>query len=194
MIIVLSGPGGVGKGTVAARLVDGDDGVVLSRSWTTRSRRPGESETAYTFVDRPTFEDRRDRGGFLEWNEFLGNLYGTPLPDHDLRDLVLEIDVNGAEQVVAVHPDALLLFVDAPDRAEQRRRLEERGDPPDAVQRRLDEGDRERARAGRLGFTVVVNDDLARCVAELRSVIDAHRADVRRTASGAKSTEMHGNR
>lgn len=196
MIIVLSGPGGVGKGTVAARLVDEDDGVVLSRSWTTRPRRPGEAETAYTFVDRRTFEDRRDRGGFLEWNEFLGNLYGTPLPDHDLRDLVLEIDVNGAEQVVAVHPDALLLFVDAPDRAEQRRRLEERGDPPDAVQRRLDEGDRERERAGRLGFTVVVNDDLARCVAELRSVIDARRAelDAHRTSLGAKSTEMHGNR
>jgi guanylate kinase len=189
MIIVLSGPGGVGKGTVAARLVDEDDGVVLSRSWTTRPRRPGESETAYTFVDRAAFEARRDRGGFLEWNELLGNLYGTPLPDHDLRDLVLEIDVNGAEQVVAVHPDALLLFVDAPDRAEQRRRLQERGDPPDAVQRRLDEGDRERERAGRLGFTVVVNDDLARCVAELRAVIDAHRAD-----RGAKSTEMHGNR
>jgi guanylate kinase len=176
MIIVLSGPGGVGKGTVVARLVAEDDGVVLSRSWTTRPRRPGESASAYHFVDRPTFEARRAAGGFLEWNEFLGNLYGTPVPELDPdRDLVLEIDVNGARQVLRTHPDALLLFVDAPDRAEQRRRLEERGDPPEAVAQRLAEGERERELAQDLGFRVVVNDDLARCVAELRAIIGAHR-------------------
>lgn len=184
MIIVLSGPGGVGKGTVVARLVHEDDGVVLSRSWTTRPRRPGEPETAYHFVDRSSFERRREEGGFLEWNEFLGNLYGTPLPDGDAAgDLVLEIDVNGARQVAAVHPDALLVFIDAPDRLEQRRRLEERGDPPDAVERRLAEGERERELAVELGFVFVVNDELDRCLAELRALIEGRRRLEGRTTS-----------
>ena len=106
MIIVISGPGGVGKGTVVARLIQSDPSLWLSTSWTTREPRPGESADAYTFVTRAEFEDHIRHDGFLEWAEFLDNLYGTPYPDADAAvDVVLEIDVQGMAQVQAREPD-----------------------------------------------------------------------------------------
>jgi guanylate kinase len=176
VIVVLSGPGGVGKGTIAARLVAEDPHVWLSRSWTTRARRPGEPDDAYVFVDRATFEAHIAAGGFLEWNEFLGNLYGTPVPDPPPgTDILLEIDVNGAQQVRERIPDALLLFVEAPDREVQRARLVGRGDPPEKVQARLDESEAEAALARTLDCTFLVNDDLDRAVAEIRKIIENNR-------------------
>ena len=92
-------------------------------------------------------------------------------------DVVLEIDVQGARQVRDQHPDALLLFVDAPDRAEQRRRLEVRGDPPDKVEQRLAIAEAEAAAARELGMRWVVNDDLERATLEVAAVIeDARRS------------------
>lgn len=176
MIIVISGPGGVGKGTLVSRLVARDPRLWLSRSWTTRAPRPGESPEAYSFVTPDRFQARIAAGGFLEWAPFLDYMQGTPTPeappDHDV---VLEIDVQGARQVVDQHPDALLLFIDAPTRDEQRRRLELRGDPPEKVAQRLAIAEAEAAAAAELGMRTIVNDDLERATSEVAQAIEAAR-------------------
>jgi guanylate kinase len=180
VIIVIAGPGGVGKGTVVKRLVAREPSLWLSRSWTTRARRPGEPADAYTFVDRATFEKRIDAGGFLEHAEFLGHLYGSPYPEPEAvppgSDIVLEIDVQGAEQVGAREPDVLFLFLTAPSLEEQEARLRGRGDPADKVTERLAVTRDEMAAAEKLGARFVVNDDLESTVDELLAIIEAHRA------------------
>jgi guanylate kinase len=176
LIVVISGPGGVGKGTLVDRLIDRDPRLWLSRSWTTRDRRPGEREDAYVFTTREAFEAKVADGGFLEWAPFLDYLQGTPLPDvPEGSDIVLEIDVAGARQVRALYPDALLLFIDSPDLDEQRRRMEGRGDPPDKVEARIAHGVSEREAAEALGLPVVINDDLDRAVAEIADLIESRR-------------------
>lgn len=176
LIIIVSGPGGVGKGTIVDALVKRDPSLLLSRSWTTRQRRPGEREDAYVYVTRNEFEAHRDRGGFLEWTEFLGNYYGSPVPDASSgRDIVLEIEVDGAQQVKAVHPEATLIFVLPPSRDEQRRRLIGRGDPDDKVQQRLRKAEEEEPIGRALADEVVVNDDLDQTVGEMMDIIAARR-------------------
>jgi guanylate kinase len=175
-IFIVSGPGGVGKGTIVNALVERDPGLWLSRSWTTRAQRPGESGSAYVFTDRATFEERIERGGFLEWTNFLGNYYGTPTPDpDDGRDVVLEIEVDGASQVKSVHPEAVLIFVLPPSRAEQQRRLRGRGDPEDKVDERLQKAVDEEPVGLAIANHVVVNDELERTVQEMMQIIDHHR-------------------
>jgi len=176
VIIVVSGPGGVGKGTIVDALVRRDPRLWLSRSWTTRERRPSEAADAYVFTDTASFERRIAEGGFLEWTEFLGNYYGTPTPDvGERRDIVLEIEVDGARQVKRVHPDALLLFVMPPSRAEQERRLRGRGDREDRVMARLKKAEEEEPVGLRLADEVVVNDDLDETVEEMLRIINARR-------------------
>jgi guanylate kinase len=176
VIVVISGPGGVGKGTLVDRLIQRDPRLWLSRSWTTRAPRPGESPDAYVFATREAFEQKIAEGGFLEWAPFLDYLQGTPVPDPPPgSDIVLEIDVAGARQVREHHPASLLVFVDSPDVAEQRRRLEGRGDPPDKVEARIAHGVNEREAARRLGMHVVINDDLERATTEILDLIEAAR-------------------
>lgn len=177
MIYIVSGPGGVGKGTIVDALVARDPQLWLSRSWTTRPRRQGESEHAYHFTDRSSFERRIEAGGFLEWTMFLGNYYGTPRPDPDPgRDVVLEIEVDGARQVKTLHPEAVLIFVLPPSRDEQQRRLRGRGDPEDKVDERLQKALDEEPVGLAIADHVVVNDDLERTVGEMMGIIRSHRA------------------
>lgn len=172
----MSGPGGVGKGTIVAELVRRDPALWLSRSWTTRGQRPGEADDAYIFTTRDAFEQRIADGGFMEWTEFLGNYYGTPSPD--LRpDLVtvLEIEVDGARQVKAAHPEAVLIFVLPPSRGEQARRLRGRGDAENKVDQRVRKAEEEEPIGRALADHVVVNDELERTVTEMLSIIDKYR-------------------
>ncbi len=177
MIIVVSGPGGVGKGTIVDALVKRDPQLWLSRSWTTREQRPSETDDAYVFTTADAFEERISCGGFLEWTEFLGNYYGTPTPDvGDERDLVLEIEVDGAQQVKRVAPETMLIFVMPPSREEQERRLRGRGDVDHKVLARLKKAEEEEPIGRQLADHVVVNDDLETTIDEMLSIIGAARA------------------
>ena len=180
MIVVVSGPGGVGKGTIVDAAVKRDSGLWLSRSWTTREQRPGEADDAYVFVSPAEFEAHIGTGGFLEWTEFLGNYYGTPVPDEsasdvDGRDIVLEIEVDGAQQVKRIYPEVMLIFVLPPSREEQERRLRGRGDVDHKVLARLKKAEQEEPIGRELADHVVVNDDLEDTIAEMLAIIDAAR-------------------
>lgn len=176
-VIVIAGPGGVGKGTIVSELMSRDPRLWLSRSWTTRARRPGESPDAYHFVDAATFAEHADADGFLEWAPFLDYFQGSPVPDPPPgHDVVFEIDVQGAANVSRLYPDALVVFVDAPDRATQEARLRGRGDSEDRIRQRLAKAEDEVVAAAELpGVVHVVNDRLDRTVERLEQLIRDHR-------------------
>ncbi len=182
LIIVVSGPGGVGKGTIVDALVRRDDRLWLSRSWTTRERRPGEAADAYVFTDSEAFEERIKAGGFLEWTEFLGQYYGTPRPeridDPDAPDIVLEIELDGAQQVKEQFPNAVLIFVLPPSREEQERRLRGRGDPDDKVLARLRKAEKEEPIGRAIADHLVINGELESTIDEMMTIIEAERAKV----------------
>jgi guanylate kinase len=118
-----------------------------------------------------------DRGGFMEWAQFLGNLYGTPWPDSlpTDSDILLEIDVQGAMQVRERFADALVILLLAPSNDEQRRRLEGRGDSEEHVELRIKEDGKEVASAKEFADATVVNDSLDRVVGEISAIISDRR-------------------
>ena len=181
-VVIVSGPGGAGKGTIVEQLLARDPRLWLSRSWTTRPRRPSEPDEAYRFVNRATFEAAVAQGRFLEWVEFLDYLQGTPVPEPpEGSDVVLEIDVPGGRQVTQLVPDALLVFVDAPSPQHQRDRLEQRGDDPATVALRMQKTASERAEALEMGYQLVVNDEVSHAVEAIERLIAADRERRRAT-------------
>lgn len=128
------------------------------------------------FVDREAFDAHLEAGGFLEWADVFGHRYGTPWPQPpEGHDVLLEIDVQGAAQVRARHPDAVVIFVEAPSREAQEQRLRGRGDRQDLIARRLATAPEEE-RAGRaLADHVVVNEDLDRAIEEVAAILESRR-------------------
>ncbi len=175
-IFVISGPGGAGKGTIVEQLCREDPKLWLSRSWTTRTRRPSESPYAYRFVDRATFEANIAAEGFLEWVEFLGNYYGTPLPTAPEGDDVLfEIEVQGAQAVKNRFPESVLIFVEPPSRAHQEARLRSRGDSEENIEKRLRKAEAEELVGHEIANHIVINDTVERAVAEVAGIVERYR-------------------
>lgn len=181
-LIVLSGPSGVGKGTLLARVLPQVGGIRVAVSATTRQPRKGEREgIEYFFLSDQTFDSLIAADGFLEWACVHGARYGT-LRDEVMRaladglDVILEIDPQGARQVKRAYPGAVLLFIAPPSLAELRRRLEGRGtESAEDVERRLMAAEQEMGQTAEYDL-VIVNDDLERAVAELSGFIEALRA------------------
>jgi guanylate kinase len=175
-IFVISGPGGAGKGTIVDQLCREDAQLWLSRSWTTRARRPSENPYAYRFVDRETFEAKIAKEGFLEWVEFLGNYYGTPLPSApEGNDVLFEIEVQGAQAVKQKYPDAVLIFIEPPSRQHQEDRLRSRGDTEENIAKRLRKAEAEEAVGHEIADHIVINDTLERTVAEVAGIVSGYR-------------------
>lgn len=177
-LFVLSGPSGVGKGTVRKELFRRRKGFFFSISCTTRKPRPGETDGVdYRFISKEEFERRRDNNEFLEWAKVHGNLYGTLWSDVDKTlssggDVVLEIDVNGAFQVKKRCKDVVLIFIAPPSQEELERRLKNRGsDDEISIALRLKNALSEMAEADKYDH-VVINDNLERTVKDLEEIID----------------------
>src|SRR5204863_8774222 len=177
LLVVISGPSGVGKDTVIRRLLELDSNLVYSVSGTTRRPRPGEKpDENYTFLTRDQFEKLVERGAFLEHATYNGNLYGTFRDRVEQardagRDIVLKIDVQGADQVRRLMPDAILIFVVAPSEEELVRRQEQRGSESAqdlAARRRIAE--REMTRASRYDH-IGTNEDVERADRDIRDAV-----------------------
>lgn len=177
LVVVISGPSGVGKGSVHAGLHGLLDGLETSVSATTRTPRPGERDgIAYHFVDEGTFDRMVATDALLEWAEYAGNRYGTPrAPLEDAvargRTVLLEIEVQGALQVRARMPEALLIFLVPPAFEELERRLRDRGTEDETkIQARLEVARGEMSSQEAFDH-VVVNDDLDRATAAVAALI-----------------------
>ena len=178
-VFVITGPSGVGKGTLISRLLQNVPDLELSISATTRDPREGEEDgREYHFLTSEEFDRRVEEKDFLEFATYSGNRYGTLNSEVQRcidagRSVVLEIEVQGAQQVRAARPDSVQIFIAPPDPGQLRRRLEGRGtDSAEAIDTRLETAELELAVQGDFDHRVV-NDDLDQAAAELEEIVRA---------------------
>ena len=177
ILIVVSGFSGVGKGTLMKQLVHSYDNYALSVSMTTRQPRPGESDgKEYFFVSREVFEKTIAENGLIEYANYCGNYYGTPKEYVEKqvekgKDVILEIEIQGALKVREQFPTALLLFVMPPSAQELKKRLEGRGtETKEVIDKRLKRATEEAEGIENYDF-IVINDKLEECVKEMHGLI-----------------------
>lgn len=176
-LIVITGPSGVGKGTLLRQLRQRHPNLAVSISATTRPPRPTEIDGVdYYFVSVADFEAMREAGELLEWAEFAGHYYGTPRAPllrliEQGKTVILEIELQGARQIRQSYPQARHIFILPPSMAELERRLCSRGqDPPAAIAQRLAQAETEIAAASEFDIQIV-NDDLEKSLAALEAAI-----------------------
>lgn len=179
LLVIFSGPSGSGKGTIMKSLLASRDDTVLSVSMTTRAPRPGEIDGYhYHFVTREEFMKTIEEDGFLEYAEYNGNFYGTPeAPIRRLLDegknVMLEIEVQGAEKVMDHRSDVVSIFITTPSYAELERRLRGRGtESEEVIQGRMRTSQYELSRSFRYQY-VVLNDEVESAVERISTIIDA---------------------
>ncbi|MCI5939421.1 MAG: guanylate kinase [Acholeplasmataceae bacterium] len=193
LLIVISGPSGVGKGTVRNALFQREGhNLVYSISMTTRAPRNGETNgKEYYFVSREEFEERIKNNQFLEYAEFVGNYYGTPLDKvednlNEGNEVVLEIEVQGAMQVRKKKRDAIFIFIAPPTMQDLKNRLNRRGtEPKEVIQSRYEKACREVELAYLYDY-IVVNDSVENAADKIMAIIRAEHAKTERTISEYK--------
>lgn len=189
ILIVISGFSGAGKGTLVKKLLEEHDEYALSVSMTTRAPRRGEREgVEYFFTDKEHFEETIRQDGLVEYASYCGNYYGTPRAYVETqlaagKNVILEIEIQGALKIKAQYPESLLIFLTPPDADELKRRLERRGtESKEAIARRLARAVEESEGVEAYDY-IVVNDVLEECVEEVHALVEAsRRAPVRQGA------------
>lgn len=176
VLVVISGPSGVGKGTLAKLLVQKDENISLSISCTTRAPREGEVDgREYFFITKDEFKDKISQGGFLEYSEHFENFYGTPraFVEQSLKkgDVLLEIDVNGGLEVKKNFNDAVLIMLTPPSKEEIKNRLLKRStESEEKINLRMQRIDYELSKVSLYDYSVV-NDELERALEEVQNII-----------------------
>ncbi len=186
ILFVVSGPSGAGKGTICKALVDNNPNVFLSVSATTRKPRPHEQEGVhYYFIEEAEFMQRIKDGGMLEHAVFCGNYYGTPKHKVDQmldagRDVVLEIEVQGAMKVRSKYPEGVYIFVLPPSMHELKNRIMGRGtEPPEVIDERLKTAAWEYGHITKYNY-ILLNDSIDKAVERFRAIIKAEGCRVER--------------
>jgi len=181
LLIILSGPSGVGKGTVRAQFFNNPElNLAFSISMTTREKRAGETDGVdYFFVTRERFKEAIENDELLEWTEFVGNYYGTPLANveklrNEGKNVLLEIEVDGANQVKKKCPDALSIFIVPPSLQELENRIRGRkSEPEEIVQQRLEKAGKEMGMIVDYQY-VVCNDKVELAASLITEIIKAY--------------------